>query len=143
MITNVLPNEATHSSLDLFERPSLLVAFDGAFEQRIGPVYSPNGPTLEFKVLGDRNNFLDLHHIYLELSCSIHQHNGNDLRYDAGHGVNDSDEPKFVNNIFIVYFLNVMFMQTELKFLQQMACMDIKAIWKLKCHMERTRKTHG
>jgi len=98
MITNVLPNEATHSSLDLFERPSLLVAFDGAFEQRIGPVYSPNGPTLEFKVLGDRNNFLDLHHIYLELSCSIHQHNGNDLRYDGTTAAN-SDEPKFVNNI--------------------------------------------
>ena len=98
MITSLLPTEATHSSLDLFERPSLLVAFDGAFEQRIGPVYSPNGPTLEFKVLGDRHNFLDMQHIYLELSCSIHQQNGADLRYSAGTAA-DSDEPTFINNI--------------------------------------------
>jgi hypothetical protein len=99
MITNLLPNEATHSSLDLFERPSLLVAFNGAFEQKIGPVYSPNGPTLEFKVVGDRNNFLDLQHIYLELSCNIRQQNGDALKYDGGHAIADSDEPKFVNNI--------------------------------------------
>ena len=100
MITNLLPNEATHTSLDLFERPSLLVAFDGAFEQRIGPVYSPNGPTLEFKVVGDRNNFIKLQDIFLEISCSIHQHNGADLRYtDTDTSIENSDQPVFVNNI--------------------------------------------
>jgi hypothetical protein len=98
MITNVLPVEATHSSLDLFERPSLLVAFDSAFEQKVGPVYAPNGPTLEFKVVGDRHNFIDLQRIYLELSCSIHKQDGNALVYDGGHDVAASDEPKFVNN---------------------------------------------
>jgi hypothetical protein len=98
MITNLLPSEATHSSLDLFERSSLLVAFDGSIDQKIGPVYSPNGPTLEFKVMGDRNNFLDLQHVYLELSCSIRQQNGDALRYHATTAA-DSDAPKFVNNI--------------------------------------------
>ena len=94
----MLPNEATHSSLDLFERPSLLVAFDSAFEQKIGPIYSPNGPILEFKVVGDRHNFLDLQRVYLELSISIQQQNGADLRFHATNK-GDSDEPKFVNNI--------------------------------------------
>ena len=98
MITNVLPNEATHSSLDLFERQSLLVAFTGGFVQEIGPVYSTTGPTLEFQVTGDQNNFLDLQHMYLQLSCSIHRQDGSALRYDEDtKGI--SDEPKFVNNI--------------------------------------------
>ena len=66
MITNLLPLEATHSSLDLFEKAPLLVTFDYSFEQKIGPAYSPNGPNLEFEVVGDRNNFIDLQKIYLE-----------------------------------------------------------------------------
>ena len=60
MIANLLPTEATHSSLDLFEKPSLLVTFDGSFCQKLGPVYSPNGPMLVFEVAGDRNNFIGL-----------------------------------------------------------------------------------
>ena len=48
MIANLLPIEATHSSLDLLETPALLVTFDGSFCQNLGPVYSPNGPMLEF-----------------------------------------------------------------------------------------------
>ena len=54
MISNILPTEATHSSLDLFEKPALLVTFDGSFCQKVGPVYSPNGPMLEFEVARDK-----------------------------------------------------------------------------------------
>ena len=61
MRTNiVIPSEATHSSLDLFEKPPLLVTFDQSFEQKTGPLYSPSGSSLEFEVVGDRNNFTDL-----------------------------------------------------------------------------------
>ena len=60
MISNLLATEATHSSLDLFENPSLLVTLEKAFTQTIGPSYSPDGPMLVFEVLGDRNNFFDL-----------------------------------------------------------------------------------
>ena len=42
MIANLLPNEATHSSLDLFEKQPLLITFENAFDQKIGPVYSHN-----------------------------------------------------------------------------------------------------
>ena len=65
MIANLLPSEATHSSLDLLEKPSLLVTFDGSFCQKLGPVYSPSGPMLEFEVAGDRNNFIDLQKNFL------------------------------------------------------------------------------
>ena len=60
MIANLLPNEATHSSLDLFEKRALLVTFDGSFCQKLGPVYSPDGHMLEFAVTGDRYNFIEL-----------------------------------------------------------------------------------
>ena len=66
MIANLLPNEATHSSLDLFEKQLLLITFENAFDQKIGPVYSHNGPMLEFEITGDRNKFVDLQKIYLD-----------------------------------------------------------------------------
>ena len=56
MLPNVLPVEASNSSLDIFERAPLLITFHSSFEQRIGPLYAPNGPTLELVVTGDRNN---------------------------------------------------------------------------------------
>ena len=71
MIANLLPTEATHSSLNMFEKPSLLVTFDGGFCQKLGPVYTPNGSMLEFKFAGDRNNFIDLQKIFLEVKCKI------------------------------------------------------------------------
>ena len=68
MIGNMLPTEATHSSLDFFGKPALLVTFDG---QKVGPVYSPNGPMLEFEVPRDRNNFVDLQKIFMEINCKV------------------------------------------------------------------------
>ena len=99
MRTNfVIPSEATHSSIDLFEKPSLLVTFDQSFEQKIGPLYSPSGSSLEFEVVGDRNNFIDLRKIYLEIECRILQTDGTDLRYTTG-DANASDLLYFANNI--------------------------------------------
>ena len=101
MIGNMLPTEATHSSLDLFEKPALLVTFDGSFCQKVGPVYSPNGPMLEFEVAGDRNNFIDLQKIFLEIKCKIVQGSEGDLKYDAGAAadVTKTDAPYFCNNV--------------------------------------------
>ena len=101
MIANLLPTEATHSSLDLFEKPALLVTFDGSFCQKLGPVYSPNGPMLEFEVSGDRNNFIDLQKIFLEIKCKIVQSSGADLKYDAGAPTDKAktDAPYFCNNV--------------------------------------------
>ena len=62
MIANLLPNEATHSPLDLFEKQPLLITFENASDQKIGPFFSPNGPMLEIEITGDRNNFVDLNY---------------------------------------------------------------------------------
>ena len=73
MIADLIPSEATHSSLDLFEKSSLLVTFDGSFCQKLGPVYIPNGPMMEFEVAGNRNNFIDSQKIFLEVKYKIVQ----------------------------------------------------------------------
>ena len=85
------------SSLDLFEKQPLLITFENAFDQKIGPVYSPNGPMLEFEITGDRNTFVDLQKIYLEIRGKVTQSNGADLRYDNTDPT-VSDSPFLVNN---------------------------------------------
>ena len=101
MIANLLPSEASHSSLDLFEKPSLLVTSGGSFCQKLGPIYSPNGPMLEFEVAGDRNNFIDLQKIFLEVKCKIVQSSEADLKYDAtaAADITKTDSPYFCNNV--------------------------------------------
>ena len=47
---DLLPAEATHTTLDLFEKQPLLITFHNAFTQKVGPSYSPDGPMLEFEV---------------------------------------------------------------------------------------------
>ena len=79
----MISTEATHSSLDFFEKPPLLVTFENAFTQKIGPSYSPDGPMLDFEVLGDRNNFIDLQRTRLEKVLRVVQNNGNVLRTHA------------------------------------------------------------
>ena len=97
MIANLLANEATHSSLDLFEKTPLLITFENAFDQKIGPVCSPNGPRLKFEITGDRNNLIELQKIYMEIRCKVTQSNGADLRYDNTDPT-VSDSPFLVNN---------------------------------------------
>ena len=52
---------------------------------------------MEFEVVGDRNNLIDLHKIYLEIKCRILQTDITDLRYTHG-DTNASDLPYFANN---------------------------------------------
>ena len=83
MIGNMLPTEVTRSSMDSFGKPALHVTFDGSFCQKIGPIYSPNGSMFEFEVAGDRNNFIDLQKIFLEIKCKIIRASEGVLKCDA------------------------------------------------------------
>ena len=96
MVTNLLTGEATHTALDLFEKRPLLITIDNAFTQKVGPSYSPDGPMLEFEVLGDRNNFLDLQNFLLEIKCKISRNNDGDLRTE--NDATNTDAPYFSNN---------------------------------------------
>ena len=97
MIFNLISSEATHSSLDLFEKPHLLVTFESTFTQKNGPFYSPDGPLLEFEVPGDRNIFIDLQRTRWEIVARIVRIDGTLLRTHATEAAN-RDTPYFVNN---------------------------------------------
>ena len=62
-----------------------------------GPLYPPNGPTLEFEVVGDRINFIELQNVYLEVKCKVLQSDSNTLPFTTGYAP-ASDLPFFVNN---------------------------------------------
>jgi hypothetical protein len=66
-----LPNAATHSSLDLFQKPPVLVNFDHGTWVETFPVTGVDGPTLEFELRNDRNVFLDISEIYLRLEICV------------------------------------------------------------------------
>ena len=121
----VIPSEATHSSLDLFENTPLLLTFDQSFEQKTGQHYSPAGSSLEFAVVGDRNSFIDLHKIYVEIKCRILQTNGTDLRHTLG-DADASGLQYFLIISFIRFLPTVLFLLMVCKFQQLMDTMHTK-----------------
>ena len=110
MFTSLLPAEATHTTLDLFEKQSLLVTFDNAFTQKVGPSYSPDGPMHEFEVMDDRNNFKDLQKLLLQIECKISQINDGDLRTRTD--ATNTDSPYLSNNALCL--LTVLKFPTEI-----------------------------
>ena len=99
--SNILINSFTNrnlaASLGVFRSLQLLVNFDEFFEQQIGPLYAPNGPTLELGVKGDRTNFIDLQNNYLEIKCKMVKADNTNLSCVTGDAT-QQDTPVFVNN---------------------------------------------
>ena len=58
---------------------------------------------MEFEVVGDRNNFIDLQKTYLEIKCRILKTDGTDLRYTHG-DANSTDLPYFASSILHSFF---------------------------------------
>ena len=96
MITNLLAVRAPITTRDLFEKQPLLINFDNAFTQKVGPSHSPDGQTIEFEVLGDKDNCIDLQKLLLENKCKIIRNNDGDLR--TGTDATNTDAPYFSNN---------------------------------------------
>ena len=90
MIANSLPIEATHSSLDVFEKPQILNVFESSFDQKVGPKYSPDNTSLTFEVVADGRNVIDLRKIFLEVKVRIVEADGTIVL--------DTQKPCFVNN---------------------------------------------
>ena len=91
---------------NLFKKFFLLVTFENAFSQRIGPSCSPDGPMLEVEVLGDRNNFIDLQRTRLEILARIVENNGNVMQIHATKAA-QRDTPYLVNNPLSSFFFRM------------------------------------
>ena len=67
----MLPNSVTHSSLDLFQKPPVLINFDYANVQKVFPISGFDGPDIELELKTDRNVFLDLQDISLAINVEV------------------------------------------------------------------------
>ena len=86
-----------HSSLNLFEKVSVLEQIQWSNEQRTFPTNSLNEASIEFLLETDRNVFLDLQEVYLSLKVQLK----NGMR-----NLQPEDEACFVNNILHSLFSN-------------------------------------
>ena len=142
MLPNVLTVEASHSSLEIFESPPVLNTFNTSFEQRIGSVYAPNGPTLEFEVVGDRTNFIDLQNICLEVKCRLLRSmvtNWNTMQVMLRQLMHHS----LLIILHILFSLSAVLLQMASKFLQLMAITLKKLLLKQNSHTTRKQKILG
>ena len=141
MITKLLPAEKTHITLDLFEKQPLIITFDNAFTKKVGPSYSPEGPMLEFEVLGDRNNFIDLQKLLLEIKCKTSRNSGGDLR--TGTDATNTDSPYFSNNALHSLFSECTVSSNVVKISKINGNYAHKAFIETKFSSRKTAKTHG
>ena len=94
MWPNVLPCWSMIQLIEYFWASSFWLP-STSFEQKICPVWAPNGPTLEFEVVGDRTYFIGLQNIHLKVKSRILRTNGGKLEYDAA-SASATDSPFFV-----------------------------------------------
>lgn len=69
-------NPVTHSALDFFERPSVLINYEGSHDQEVFPQVGCRGPQLDFVVTSDNRNLIDLNKVTLDLECAIYEKDG-------------------------------------------------------------------
>ena len=99
---------------------------------------------LEFELSGDRNNFIDLQKIFLEIKCKIVQSSGADLKYDAGAATDKAktDAPYFCNNVLHSLFSDCTVSANGQKYQMPTGTMRIKNLSRPNFHTTRTHKTH-
>ena len=68
--------ESSHSLLNWFERPPIVILVDTSIQRIIGPNYAP---TFKFEVLRDHTNFIKLLSFFLEVKSKKSKPDGTDL----------------------------------------------------------------
>ena len=73
-----IANPVTHSALDFFGRPSVLIIYEGSFDQVVFPHVGCRGPQLDFFVTSDNKNCIYLNRICLGLDVNLYNPEGKD-----------------------------------------------------------------
>ena len=97
-----IANPVTHTALDFFEKPNVLVNYESGFDQEIYPQVGSRGPTLDFLICGDQRNCIDLNFLQLGLQVAIYTPDGKD-RIKAS----DASKVVFANNALHSLFSQV------------------------------------
>ena len=69
-------NPVTQSAFDFFERPSVLINYEGSHDQEVFQQVGCRGPQLDFDVTSDSRNLSGLNKITLDLECAIYDADG-------------------------------------------------------------------
>lgn len=71
-----IANPVTHSALDFFEKPSVLINYEGAYDQEVFPHVGCRGPQLDFFIAAEAKNLIDLNRIQLSVEVGIYHEDG-------------------------------------------------------------------
>ena len=74
-----IANPVSHSALDFFERPNVLINYEGAYDQEVFPHVGCRGPQLDFFVTAENKNCIDLKRICLALDVPLYTPDGKTL----------------------------------------------------------------
>ena len=75
-----IANPVTHTALDFFEKPSVLINYENGHDQEVFPQTGPRGPTLDFVISGDQRNCIDMNYIHLAVQAAIYKPNGQEKK---------------------------------------------------------------
>ena len=75
-ISMEIAKPVTHSALDYFEKPEVMINYEGAYNQEIFPHVGCRGPQLDFFVAAEAKKLIDLNRIVLGVEVAIYQEDG-------------------------------------------------------------------
>ena len=71
-----IASPVTHSALDFFEKPSVLINYEGSYDQQVFPHVGCRGPQLDFFITAEAKNLIDLIRILLSVKVGVYTVNG-------------------------------------------------------------------
>ena len=71
-----IASPVTHSALDFFEQPSVLINYEGSYNQEVFPHVGCRGPQLDFFITAEAKSLIDLNSILLSVKVGIYTEDG-------------------------------------------------------------------
>ena len=71
-----IASPVTHSALDFFEKPNVLINYEGSYDQEVFPHVGCRGPQLDFFVTAEAKNLIDLNRIMLSVKVGVYTEDG-------------------------------------------------------------------
>ena len=71
-----IASPVTHSALHFFEKPNVLINYEGSYDQEVFPHVGCRGPQLDFFVTAEAKNLIDLNRILLSVKVGVYTEDG-------------------------------------------------------------------
>ena len=71
-----IASPVTHSALDSFEKPNMLINYEGSYDQDDFPHVGCRGPQLDFFVTTEAKKLIDLNRILLSVKVGVNTEDG-------------------------------------------------------------------